>query len=339
MKSSKVAKNSKTKNNQLVADSIRALPQQMLQVVADWPKVNKPQGSYKEIIVCGMGGSTLSADIIRYGLADMLTIPIRIVNDYQLPSFAKQLSLVIVSSYSGTTEEALACYAEAQRKKLPLFVITTGGKLAAQAVRDNTPRYIFEPRFNPSRQPRLGLGYGVAALLLLLADLRVSSITASKIIRLTKEIKKTASKKEVDLVRGRSIIIVASEHLIGVAHAMSNQMNETAKIFAPYFTLPELNHHLLEGLASLAQPKKQWLVIFLSSGAYDNRTSKRYQLTEKIFQKQKFATYEKSFLGDRLLQALRCLYWSASLTYEVAVAEGLDTTSIPWVNYFKQQLH
>jgi dipeptidyl aminopeptidase/acylaminoacyl peptidase len=49
-------------------------------------------------------------------------------------------------------------------KKLPLFVLAAGGKLAVWAERDGIARYVFTPKYNPSLQPRLGLGYGVAAL-------------------------------------------------------------------------------------------------------------------------------------------------------------------------------
>ncbi len=338
MKLLKISNSKKDKNNQLVAESIRSLPQQMAQVVSDWKGVTKLQGSFKQVIVCGMGGSTLSADIIRYALGDQLRLPIRIVNDYRLPSFADREALIIVSSYSGNTEEALSCYTEARRKKLNLFVITTGGVLAQRTQKNQVPSYIFQPKYNPSHQPRLGLGYGIASLLMLLADIKACSINGKKIVAIAKTIRQEATAHEVALMKKRSVIIVASEHLIGVAHALSNQMNETAKTFAPYFTLPELNHHLLEGLASIKNPKQEWVAVFLSSDRYLAQVKKRYLLTERIFNLQKISSYDKAFKGDSLTQALRCLYWSASLTYKVALAQGRDTTAIPWVDYFKQQL-
>lgn len=338
MKSLKKSKNSKDQNNQLVADSIRFIPKQITQVIEDWTTVQSPGKAFNQVIVCGMGGSALGADIVRYACSDSLTVPLRIVNDYHLPTFADKASLIVVASYSGNTEEALACYAEARRKKLPLFVLAAGGKLAVWAERDGVARYVFTPKYNPSLQPRLGLGYGVAALLMLLHDIKALSLKPKSLLTIAKSIKHEATASEVALLKRKSAIIIASEHLIGVAHAFSNQMNETAKTFAPYFTLPELNHHLLEGLASLRNPKKEWVAIFLSSGSYYSPVQKRYALSEAIFKQQKINVYDKAFKGDRLTQALRCLYWSASLTYKVAVDQGRDTTAIPWVDYFKQQL-
>jgi glucose/mannose-6-phosphate isomerase len=326
------------RHNQLVADSIRFIPKQIAQVVEDWTTVQSPGKTFNQVIVCGMGGSALGADIVRYACGNSLTLPLRIVNDYRLPAFADKESLIVIASYSGNTEESLSCYTEARRKKLPLFVIAAGGKLGSWAARDGVARYIFNPKYNPSLQPRLGLGYGVAALLMLLHDIKASHLKPKSLLTIAKNSKQEATATEVALFKNRSVIIIASEHLIGVAHALSNQMNETAKTFAPYFTLPELNHHLLEGLGSLRNPKKEWVAIFLSSDSYYPRVQKRYDLTEAIFQRQKISFYEKTFKGDRLTQGLRCLYWSASLTYKVAVAQGLDTTSIPWVDYFKQQL-
>lgn len=338
MKLTSTFKQERQSHNQSVADSIRFIPKQIVQVVEDWTTVQSLGKTFSQVIVCGMGGSALGADIIRYALGDKLHLPIRIVNDYRLPAFSDKESLIVVASYSGNTEESLACYTEARRKKLPLFVIAAGGKLGTWAARDSVARYIFHPKYNPSLQPRLGLGYGVAALLMLLHDIKALNLKPKSLLTIAKNIKQEATAAEVALVKNRSAIIIASEHLIGVAHALSNQMNETAKTFAPYFTLPELNHHLLEGLGSLRHPKKQWIALFLSSDSYYPRVQKRYELTEKILRQQKINTYTKSFKGDRLTQGLRCLYWSASLTYKVAVAQGLDTTSIPWVDYFKQQL-
>lgn len=338
MKSFRRTPDTKAQHNQQVADSIRLLPKQITQVIEDWTTVQSPGKAFSQVIICGMGGSTLGADIVRYACSGSLTLPLRIVNDYRLPAFADKESLIVVASYSGSTEEALACYAEARRKKLPLFVLTAGGKLAAWAERDGIARYVFTPKYNPSLQPRLGLGYGVAALLMLLHDIKALNLKPKSLLTIAKNIKQEATAAEVALMKGRSAIIIASEHLIGVAHALSNQMNETAKTFAPYFALPELNHHLLEGLGSLQNPKKHWTAICLYSDSYNVRVQRRYQLTADILRQQKLTVYTKSFKGDRLTQGLRCLYWSASLTYKVALAQGLDTTAIPWVDYFKQQL-
>ena len=60
------------------------------------------------IIVSGMGGSSLGAQVIKRLFKDELSVPIEIYPHYHLPGYAGKNSLVILSSYSGTTEETLA---------------------------------------------------------------------------------------------------------------------------------------------------------------------------------------------------------------------------------------
>jgi len=95
-------------------------------------------GSFKSIrysnIVCtGMGGSAIGADIIRSYIADEAKVPILVNRNYTLPSFVGKDSIVIISSYSGNTEETLSAYKDARARKARIIVITSGGELQARA--------------------------------------------------------------------------------------------------------------------------------------------------------------------------------------------------------------
>lgn len=120
------------------------------------------------IVFSGMGGSALGAYVTNI-FADTLAIPFEIVNDYHLPPYVNEHTLVILSSYSGTTEETLALRAEeAVDKKAFITGITTGGALGKMLTDRGIPAYIFDPRTNnPSNQPRLGSGYSVVGLVAL----------------------------------------------------------------------------------------------------------------------------------------------------------------------------
>ena len=62
------------------------------------------------IVVAGMGGSAISADLLKPFLRDELQIPLFVNRDYVLPKFADEKTLVIISSYSGNTEETISCF-------------------------------------------------------------------------------------------------------------------------------------------------------------------------------------------------------------------------------------
>ncbi|MDP9189771.1 MAG: bifunctional phosphoglucose/phosphomannose isomerase, partial [Actinomycetota bacterium] len=114
-----------------------------------------PMPDASAAIVCGMGGSAIGGDLAAAALGDLLTKPLLTVRGYELPSWAPAGAAVLCSSYSGNTEETLACYAAAEALGAARVVATTGGELAASARRDGVP-VIGLPSGMP---PRAAVGY------------------------------------------------------------------------------------------------------------------------------------------------------------------------------------
>lgn len=328
-------------HNTLVASSIDQLPQQITATLASWPKVNPfAKKQFDAIVVCGMGGSALAADWLRYTYWNKLKLPIVIVNNYQLPASVTAKSLIVIASYSGTTEESLSCFQEARRKHLPIIVLTSGGPLAELAARHRLPHVIFNTQYNPSGQPRLGLGYFVAAYFQIARWTKALNVPTTELIAASKKLKPAAKliTTQAKQLATQQCIVIASEHLIGAAHIASNQLNETAKMFAAYFALPELNHHLLEGLSQLGARSKQWSVICLESSLYGSQTRKRYRVTQEILKRFGITVTKQSFTGSTLEQSLQAIAWSSAITLELAQQQYLDATAIPWVSYLKKRL-
>ena len=73
--------------------------------------------AYKNIVCTGLGGSAIGADIARSYVADEAKTPIIVNRNYTLPNFVDEEALVIVSSYSGNTEETLSAYKDARSRK------------------------------------------------------------------------------------------------------------------------------------------------------------------------------------------------------------------------------
>ena len=124
--------------------------------------------------VCGMGGSAIGGDLAAAALGDRLSKPLLTVRGYELPSWAPAGSAVLCSSYSGDTEETLACYAAAEALGAQRLVATTGGKLAEAARRDDVP-VIGLPGLVP--QPRAAVGY----MFCVAAELAVLALAAPRI--------------------------------------------------------------------------------------------------------------------------------------------------------------
>ena len=113
-------------------------------------------------MVCGMGGSAIGADLAAVALGERSTIPLLTVRGYELPSWATPEWLVVCSSFSGNTEETLACWDAAGALGARRIAATTGGALAEVARGDGEP-VIGLPGILPSPRTAVGYTFGVAA--------------------------------------------------------------------------------------------------------------------------------------------------------------------------------
>src|SRR5206468_7897 len=93
-------------------------------------------GAADSIVVAGMGGSAIGADLVGGLLQDSLRVPLVVWRDYDLPAWVGPRTLVIASSYSGGTEETLSAAARAPGDRLGPTVpsATNGAKQLATAL-------------------------------------------------------------------------------------------------------------------------------------------------------------------------------------------------------------
>ena len=206
----------------------------------------------KNIVACGMGGSRFPHYIIKELFKEELTIPYFINDDYNLPGFVDSNTLVILSSYSGTTEEVLSMGKKAYEKKAKIIGISDGGELKDFLSEIRAPGYFFDPIYNPSGQPRIGFGYLIGGIIGLLLNLKILDYHKNEIISAFNKIKikeiETEAEQMAKKVLNKYPYYIVSEFLTGVGNAIANQTNETAKSISSFRVIPELNHHLMEGL-------------------------------------------------------------------------------------------
>jgi len=337
-----------------VYESITLFGEQIEQAYNEIGKLDIPKEYYQasNIVIAGMGGSALGGRVVDSLIPQRVRVPIEVFTEFYIPNYVNQNSLVILSSYSGTTQETLRDAYEALKKKAKIFVITTGGKLEEFAHKEGIPAYIFNPENNPSSQPRLALGYSVTAILALLGKCEYINLTNSEIKEVVSFVKSlildykrenpeasNLAKKIAKDLRGYLPVIVTSEHLIGSCHAFKNQLNETAKTFSTLFDIPELNHHLLEGLKNPMRLRELVKFLIVESKLFTPEVSKRYPVTKEVIIKNGYPviTYE-AFGKNRLLQVFELIILSYFVAYYLAFLYQEDPASIPWVDYFKSRL-
>jgi len=142
-----------------------------------------------------------------------------------------------------------------------------------------------------------------------------------------------------DLIQKAHQVCPYSNAIKGNVHVVTNQTNENGKHFACFFPIPELNHHLMEGLKNPAANKN--LKFFLiTSNLYHPRNQKRYKILKTVLAKNKidFAEYQPK-AKTKLLQAFEVLNFGSYLSFYLAMSYNLDPTPVPLVDFFKKHLH
>ena len=344
----------KIQGGENVIGSVNNFPKQLLQSWEESQRVSLPEdySQVKNIVVCGMGGSRFPALIIKELFKEEITVPYLINDDYNLPAFVDENSLVILSSYSGTTEEVIECGKKALEKKAKLLGISAGGTVADFLKQNSFPYYSFNPVYNSSGQPRIGFGYSVGGHLGFLNKLgfiKTDGTLIEKAINNLSESTKgflleTATKnnpaKQIALaIYQKYPYYVVSEFLTGIGNAIANQTNETAKSISSYRIIPEINHHLMEGLKHPDELKKLALFIFFFSKLYSPRVQKRFFITKEVVEKNGLQTYWYELKGEsRIEQALELMALGGYFSMYLSTLYQEDPTVIPFVDYFKKKL-
>ncbi len=341
-------------NNSHLADSIRGLDKQVEQVFEDLKSFEYSE-KYKgigNIVVCGMGGSGLGMRVFQSVFSDKVKVPMELINGYSLPNYVDSDTLVMLCSYSGSTEEVLSCFVDAQRRNAKISYFCAGGELADKASSAGAEGYVFDPKNNPSNQPRMGLGYAITAQIVLFAKLGLIEFSQEDRESILNSIKETNFRfgelvvtennqaKRVALeILDRQPAIVGAEHLRGLAWVMRNQIHENAKNYANAYFLPELNHHLLEGLGYPEGIEEKLYFVMLESENYSKRIKQRFEITRKVLDKQSveyaiFVPDQKSLLGE----IYEVLVFGSWVSYYLAYLNGIDPAPIPFVDFFKEEL-
>lgn len=341
-------------NRSHVADSLANFP---LQLQASWKaakKLSLPKNyrQFSNLIFCGMGGSNLASELARAVFAAEISKPIAIVRGYDLPAYAGRDTLVIITSYSGNTEETISCYKQAKKARAKIICLASGGQLAKLAKAGKTPYYEIDKSLNPSNQPRYDVGSQLGATLGILRKLRLISISDSviaKIINYSRQLghklifsipfDDNPAKQLAQELSDKIVAITGAGILSANAHILANQINESAKQLAVHFKIPELNHHLLEGLSFPKEAKQQLQFLFLESTLYDKSIAKRFAVTRKVLLANKISSLTFKTRGRTPLEAaVETLVFGGWASYYLAVINRQDPAEIPWVNYFKQEL-
>ena len=334
--------------------SVEALPDQIEDALTQTMDFVTPADyrSAKNVVVSGMGGSALGSHVIHALYKDTLKVPFEVVSHYELPAYVNGDTLVLLSSYSGTTEETLAAGADALSRGAKIMVIASGGPLAELARAKNLPLYQIDAIHNPSRQPRLAIGYAIAGQMMmfakagLLPDLhadlkKVAAGLRAMILRLAPEATDNNTAKLLAFAAfEKHLILCGAEHLEGAVHVFNNQVNENAKALTSLWPLPEFNHHYMEAVSFPKSVHDSTIFFLFNSHLYTNRVQKRYPLTADLLESKGYETQMiQATAPTKLEQVFEVIQLGEFVAAYLPVLYRIsDPGPVPSVEWFKAEM-
>lgn len=329
---------------------IDALPEQLEKAWRLGWQHDLPQWSnIRQVVICGLGGSAIGADLLTAYALDRCRVPIIVHRDYELPAWAAGPgTLVIASSHSGNTEETLSSLAAAQARGCRCLAITTGGQLAEAAAAAKAPVW----RFEHHGQPRAAVGYSFTLLLAALARLGLLPDPAEELASAVQAMRaqqeglraavpavKNQAKRIAGQLMGRWVVVIGSGLLAPVARRWKGQINELAKAWAQFDLLPEADHNTLAGVLNPEAQLSQVMILFLRSAFDHPRNRLRSDLTRQIMMLEGLGTDFIDARGDTpLAQQWTCLHYGDYVAFYLAMAYGVDPTPVEAIEGFKQAL-
>lgn len=237
------------------------------------------------VFISGLGGSGIGGTIVSELTFFESAIPITVGKGYFIPEFVTRNSLVIISSYSGNTEETIHCLNLALKREARIVCITSGGKIA-EIAKKKKKDLILIPGGKP---PRACLGYSFTLLLFILSHyriirnrFRVHLKSSIELIEKEREDIISEAKKVASNLYGKTPVVYATTYFESVAMRFRQQLNENAKVLCGHHVIPEMNHNELVGWASGSN--KISVVILRDRDEYE-RNNTRIEISKEVISK------------------------------------------------------
>lgn len=312
---------------------------------------------FERLLICGMGGSAIGGDFLRAYLQQKgFHKPLEVVRGYRLPPLgdAAERTLVYALSYSGNTEETLACFEDAGRRGCPRIAITSGGRLAQLAHQQKVP-VIEIPGGMP---PRTALGYLLAPLLRsLLPALRrsqreaierefaetVGTLRSLSPLYAEEPEAENPAKRQARALFQKIPIIYGSAITEPIARRWKCQINENAKQPAYWDVLPELHHNEIVGWEWGSPLAERFVYVLLRDPETEEhpQIQKRFRITRALLEERGRTVLEVRPPDETqglLARLLSLSYLGDWVSYYLALLNGVDPTPVELIEAMKRRL-
>ncbi len=317
--------------------------------IGDSLNSNDEYKNVNKIIITGLGGSAIGGDLLRSYLHYEIKIPIFVNRNYRLPAFADENTLVIVSSYSGTTEESISAYEDAKNRNCKIVCLTSGGKLEIYAESENR-LLIKVPR---GYQPRCAIAYSFFPLMIFFMHLGFIQERKDEIINCLDFVRKKSfqyskieSNENVAMgianhLKGKIPVIYSSTDVLDIVNLRWRcQINENAKCLAFGNYLPEMNHNEITGWQENPDSLQNFVIVSLVDREDNPRIIRRLSITLDIIHKQHGTKLiEVDAEGEtRLERLMDLIHLGDWVSFYLAIMYKTDPSPIEKINILKNKL-
>ena len=302
-------------------------------------KLSASQNKISNVLICGLGGSGIGGSVVAELVVGNANVPINVTKGYFIPSYVNENTLVIISSYSGNTEETLNCMNLAIAKNAKIVGITSGGKVLEMSKAKGFD-HIVVPGGMP---PRSCLGYSLTQLFFVLGF--------HKIINTNYESELEAAVKLIDSeenniiaeattiaekLKGKIPVIYATTYNEGIAIRFRQQLNENSKILCWHHLVPEMNHNELVGWTE--KNDNLSVLFFLDKDDY-SRNIARVDINKEIIKKYASGITEIYSKGNSIIEkAIYFIHLGDWISVALGELRGVDLMEVNVINHLKSKL-
>ena len=300
------------------------------------------------IVVAGMGGSAISGEILKDWTRNTITMPIEINRDYSLPAYADKNTLVLVTSYSGETEESLSAFLDATNRGCITVCISSGGALQKFAEKLSIPHL----RVPAGMAPRATLPYLFMPLPILLEKTGLVSdvnpeisatINALKIVSAAnspeKPLNDNFSKSLASNICGTVPVVYGFEVYRAVVQRFKTQFNENSKLPAKWEVFSELNHNEIVGWEDQGKLTKNFSALIIRDKAEPAEIRSRIEITKKLMQPAVSNMFEVWTQGEtKMAKMLSTICIGDFTSVYLAILRKIDPTPVKTIDLLKKQM-
>lgn len=291
------------------------------------------------VLLSGLGGSGIGASIVSDLYFDEIKVPITVNKNYHIPAFVGENSLVIITSYSGNTEETISAMMQAHKRNALIVCVSSGGVIQEYAATHG----ILHVKIDDGMPPRACLGLSFIQLLYILHGHSLISnqfkVELSNVIEMLDSMAGAIQEEARDIahkLHGTIPVIYSESRIEGVAIRFRQQLNENSKMLAWHNVVPEMNHNELVGWT---KREDDISVVFLRNADDYPRNQERMNFTKGVVSKYTDTVVEIYSKGETLLE--RSFYlinicdW---ISYYLAEINEVDAIEINVINSLKNKL-